>query len=64
MRALWITYKPENMASRRTCELVGARYVETIRVPKSHEMYAAGFRHLRRYRIDARTLALPLPDER
>ncbi len=51
LKALWITCDPKNMASRRTCELVGARYRETVRVPTEHEMYRQGARHVRRYRI-------------
>lgn len=27
---LWITCSPDNAASRRTCELIGARYLDTI----------------------------------
>ena len=30
LRTLWITCSPDNAASRRTCELMGARYVDTI----------------------------------
>ncbi len=49
-KVVWITCKPDNMASRRTCELAGLKYVDTIRVPKEHPMYAEGFQYLRRYR--------------
>ena len=54
LKALWITCDPKNKASRRTCELAGARYVETVRIPKNHEMYKEGRRYVRRYRIDLR----------
>jgi tagatose 1,6-diphosphate aldolase len=30
LKKLWITCSPENTASRRTCELMGAYYVDTI----------------------------------
>ena len=33
----------------------GARYVETVRLPKDHEMYAQGARYRRRYRVDLGT---------
>ena len=57
IKSLWITCNPKNMASRRTCELAGMRYVETIRVPREHEMYDKGMRYLRRYRIDTKTMS-------
>lgn len=52
LKALWITCNPKNMASRKTCELAGAKYVETVRIPKNHEMYKQGRRYCCRYRID------------
>lgn len=54
LKALWINCDPKNVASQRTCELAGGRYVETLRIPKDHEMYRHGSRYLRRYRIDLR----------
>ena len=57
MRAIWITCDPKNRASKRTCELAGARYIETVHVPREHEMYALGRRWLRRYRIDGKTMS-------
>jgi predicted acetyltransferase len=48
---LWITCDPDNLASRRTCEIVGATYVETVRIPESHPMYAEGVRYRARYRL-------------
>lgn len=48
---LWITCDPDNDASRRTCELAGAEYVETVAVPSWHEMYARGKRLKCRYRL-------------
>ena len=52
LKGLWITCDPKNMASRRSCELAGGKYIETVKVPKGHEMYALGARYRRRYRID------------
>ena len=57
MKSIWITCDPKNMASRRTIELAGGRYIETVRTPKEHEMYAQRIRVLRRYRIDKRTMS-------
>jgi tagatose 1,6-diphosphate aldolase len=48
---LWITCDPENMASRRTCELAGADLVEIIEVPPYEEMYQLGIRLKCRYRL-------------
>jgi tagatose 1,6-diphosphate aldolase len=50
LRAVWLTVDPKNVPSIRTCEILGAKHVETIRIPKDHEMYARG-RFRRRYRI-------------
>jgi len=33
LTALWITCDPDDVASRRTCELVGAQLVEVVDVP-------------------------------
>jgi tagatose 1,6-diphosphate aldolase len=51
---VWITCDPKNAASIRSCELAGGRYMETVRIPRSHEMYTKNDRFLRRYRIDLR----------
>ncbi|MGH7214293.1 MAG: GNAT family N-acetyltransferase, partial [Tepidisphaeraceae bacterium] len=48
---VWITCNPDNAASRRTCERLGAEFVETVRVPDSHEFFHRGERHKCRYRI-------------
>ena len=50
---IWITCNPDNIASRRTCEIVGARFVETVEVPrKFYHLYQKSDRIKRRYRID------------
>jgi tagatose 1,6-diphosphate aldolase len=48
---LWITCNPENQASRRTCELAGAQYVETVALPPDSDMYARGERLVCRYHL-------------
>jgi predicted acetyltransferase len=51
MNELWITCNPENIASRRTCELVGAIFVEIVDLPEDIDMYQEGERQKCRYRI-------------
>lgn len=52
LNPLWITCNPDNLASRRTCELLGARLVEIVPTPKDSEMYLSGERYKCRYRLD------------
>ena len=49
---VWITCNPENIASRRTCELAGAEFVEIVDVPHDHEIYKQGEPLKCRYRLD------------
>jgi tagatose 1,6-diphosphate aldolase len=49
---LWITCNPDNVASRRTCELAGGRLVEVVPLPEDHGLYARGEREKCRYRFD------------
>jgi predicted acetyltransferase len=48
---LWISCNPENLASRRTCELAGAELVEIVDLPPDCDMYADGDRRKCRYRL-------------
>jgi predicted acetyltransferase len=52
MQTLWITCDPDNIPSRRTCELAGAELVEIVDLPEDTDMYRAGERQKCRYRID------------
>lgn len=52
LQSIWLTVDPKNIASIKTCNILGAKYVETVRIPVSHEMYRMGARFRRRYRID------------
>jgi tagatose 1,6-diphosphate aldolase len=52
LNPLWITTNPDNWASRRTCEIIGAEMVEIVDVPKDLEMYKQGDTHKCRYRLD------------
>jgi tagatose 1,6-diphosphate aldolase len=51
---LWITCNPDNIASRRTCELAGAEFVEIVDLPPHVDMYQEGERQKCRYRLDLR----------
>ena len=51
-KLLWITCNPENEASRRSCELAGATFVEIVELPPESEMYARGERRKCRYRLE------------
>jgi predicted acetyltransferase len=60
MIQLWITCNPDNLASRRTCELAGAEFVEIVDLPKDSDMYRRGERQKCRYRLDL-TVGVPGP---
>jgi len=51
-KTLWITCNPDNVASRRTCEIIGAELVEIVDLPKDTDMYQEGERQKCRYRLD------------
>ena len=48
---LWITCDPDNIASRRTIEAVGAELVEIVHVPSGTRFHDEGSRQKCRYRI-------------
>jgi tagatose 1,6-diphosphate aldolase len=52
LKTLWITCNPDNVASRRTCELAGAEFVEIVDLPEDTDMYQEGERQKCRYRLD------------
>jgi predicted acetyltransferase len=54
LTAVWLTVDPKNLASQYTCEIIGTRYLETVHIPKGHEMYRQGARYRRRYRLDVK----------
>jgi len=54
--AVWLSVDPENTPSLKTCQIIGARYVESVRIPRDHEMYQDGSRYCRRYRLRPRKL--------
>jgi tagatose 1,6-diphosphate aldolase len=48
---LWICCAPDNLASRRTCELVGAELAEVVAVPPDHPAHGQGLPTACRYRL-------------
>jgi tagatose 1,6-diphosphate aldolase len=42
MQQLWITCNPDNHASRRTLERLGAQLIETVTIPKDHPFQSRG----------------------
>jgi tagatose 1,6-diphosphate aldolase len=51
LTSAWITCAPDNVASRRTCERLGAVMVDIVAVPPDHEDYVRA-RAKCRYRLD------------
>jgi predicted acetyltransferase len=49
---LWITCDPENAASRRCLEIVGAEFVEIVDVPPDCVIHKSGHPRKCRYRLD------------
>ena len=52
MPRLFITCNPDNLASRRTCEILGAELVETVDLPPDTAAYRKGERQKLRYKIE------------
>jgi predicted acetyltransferase len=48
---LWITCNPDNLASRRTCERLGAELVEIVDVPPDNDVFEPGGERKCRYRL-------------
>jgi len=56
IQTLWITCDPDNIASRRTAELAGARFEGVVDVPAHCIIFKAGHPRKCRYRIDLDTV--------
>jgi tagatose 1,6-diphosphate aldolase len=66
IETLWITTDPENKASRRSCEVAGAEYVETVAVLANNAIFLAGHPRKCRYRLSTasgESIALAIPSE-
>jgi predicted acetyltransferase len=48
---LWITCNPDNIASRRSCEIAGGELVGIVELPQDCDMYRAGERQKCRYQF-------------
>lgn len=51
MSELIITCNPDNLASRRTCERLGAELLEIVDLPRDNLLYRKGDRQKCRYRV-------------
>jgi predicted acetyltransferase len=49
---IWITCNPDNYPSRRTCERLGAMYVDTVALPRDNALFTQGDREKCRYRLE------------
>jgi inorganic pyrophosphatase len=52
LKSVWLTVDPNNAPSLKTCEIIGAKRVETVRIKKDHPMYGQGSPYRRRFRVD------------
>lgn len=52
LTTVWITSNPDNIASRRSCELAGGTFVEVVPLPEDNDQYIEGDREKCRYRLD------------
>lgn len=52
---LRITCNPENIASRRSCELAGVEFVDLVAVPEDTDTYREGITQKCRYRLELAT---------
>lgn len=51
LKYVWLTVDPKNIPSQKTCDIIGANYIKTVRLPSNHEMYEQGARYRRRYKL-------------
>jgi predicted acetyltransferase len=42
MNEVWITVNPDNLPSRRTCERLGAKFIEIVNLPPDNLLYQRG----------------------
>jgi tagatose 1,6-diphosphate aldolase len=47
--SLWITCNPDNIASIKTCEKIGAQFIELVDVPRGTELWHRGDREKLRF---------------
>lgn len=51
LNPLWITCNPDNIASCRTCERLGAELIEIVPLPEDNDQYLRGEREKCRYKL-------------
>jgi predicted acetyltransferase len=52
MKTCWITCRPDNLQSIRTCEIINAKFVDIIEIPKDFEKYMQGNKQMCRFKWD------------
>ena len=52
LNPVWTTCNPDNIASRKSCEIAGGKFVEIVDVPEDNEAYQRGEYQKCRYRFD------------
>ncbi|WP_297631204.1 GNAT family N-acetyltransferase [uncultured Clostridium sp.] len=52
MNYLIITCVTENIASSRTCEIAGGKFLEIVNIPEDNEMYIEGKRQVKIFRFN------------
>lgn len=52
MDYLIITCVPDNIASSRTCEITGGKFLEIANIPEDNEMYTEGKRQVKIFKFD------------
>lgn len=47
-----INCEPNNVASNKICRLLGAKFIKTLDIPETHEMYLEGKRQMNVYKVE------------
>ena len=56
---IYLTCEPDNIASRKTCEALGAQLMQKLAVPHNHDLYTRGRTRLLQYRLPMAGSILP-----
>jgi tagatose 1,6-diphosphate aldolase len=51
LKYVLINCEPDNAASNKICQLLNAKFTETVDIPETHEMYQEGKRQMNIYKI-------------
>ena len=52
LKYILINCEPTNKASNRICQLLNAKFIQKVNVPKAHAMYKEGKREINIYKIE------------